>query len=90
MIPGDAIGCRVLWVAVLASAVADAVGKPSGISANQRAATVHAARAWFRAGRSRSSDLHTVCALAGIEPEPLHRAIMAQIDQLESDLQKVA
>lgn len=90
MTPDDAIGCRALWVSVLESAVAHPVGKPSGISANQRQTTVHAARTWFKAGRSPGSEFQTVCGLAGIELGPLHRVIMTQIDQLENHMREVA
>lgn len=83
--PGDAVGLQALFVAVLECAIADALGRPSGISGQQKAAAIHSARTWFRAGRSQSGDLHAVCALAGIEPEPLRKAVLAQIERLEAE-----
>lgn len=56
--PGDAVGCRALFVAVLHQALSDALHLPPG-STEQRQAD-----AWLRAG---GSWFGTVCHLADVD-----------------------
>ena len=70
--PGDAVGCRALFVAVLHQALSDALHLPLG-SAEQRQAD-----AWLRAG---GSWFGTVCHLADVDPVQVRaRYIAGKID----------
>lgn len=79
--PGDSIGCRALWCGIIEVAISDSLGRPSGVSGQQKTAVIHAARSWFRANRT--GDFQAVCALAGIAPGPLRKAVLNLIEQLE-------
>lgn len=81
--PGDAVGPQALFLAVLECAIADALGKPSGIGGQQKAAAIHSARAWVRAGRLSNSDFRTICALAGMNADSVRAVVLAHIERLE-------
>lgn len=64
---------RRLMLATVANAIADALGNSAVNHPGERDKARREAMAWFR---SDSQDFHTVCHLAGLDPQNTRRAVL--------------